>query len=202
VRFSLQHSHPLVLPAASAVVEAIYAAMEADGAQRLAGADVPKASRRFERWVEARFRRQVHHLRVPAPARIDRAGLEKIAADFEAEYERLFGKGAALRDAGIELVNYGVDAVGVTPKAAAQFGSKGGPVVAARERITFCPRRNDMVTTPVYDGPALPVGAKLAGPAIIEHPGTTIVVLTGQHAYIDIYRHTHIVLGAKKGNST
>jgi N-methylhydantoinase A len=194
VRFSLQHSHPLVLPAAPAVVESIYAAMEADGAQRLAEADVPKAVRRFERWVEARFRRQVHHLRVPAPARIDETGLEKMAADFGAEYERLFGKGAALSDAGIELVNYGVDAIGVTPKLTAKFSGAAGKAVAARERMTFCPRRNQMVATPVYDGPALPVGAKLAGPAILEHPGTTIVVLSGQHAHIDAYRHTHIIL--------
>jgi N-methylhydantoinase A len=194
VRFSLQHSHPLVLPAAPAVVENIYAAMEADGMQRLAEAEVPEASRRFERWVEARFRRQVHHLRVPAPARIDSAGLDTIAADFEAEYERLFGKGAALRDAGIELVNYGVDAIGATPKLAAQFESPGAQAAAASERMTFCPRRKDMVKTPVYDGPGLPVGARLAGPAIIEHPGTTIVVLSGQNAHIDHFRHTHITL--------
>jgi N-methylhydantoinase A len=175
-------------------VEGIYAAMEADGAQRLADADVASANRRFERWVEARFRRQVHHLRVPAPPRIDSAGLEKIARDFEAEYERLFGKGAALRDAGIELVNYGVDAVGATPKVSARFSSKGTSAVASGERMTFCPRRNEMVATPVYDGPALPAGAKLSGPAIVEHPGTTIVVLAGHHAHIDHYRHTHIIL--------
>lgn len=193
VRFSLQHSHPLVLPAAPSKVEDIYAAMEAEGAKRLAEADVAPQSRRFERWAEARYRRQVHHLRVAVPARIDAAGLEKIAADFEAEYERLFGKGAALKDAGIELVNYGVDAVGVTPKRAARF-PEGGKAKAAGERMTFCPRRKEMIATPVYDGPALAPGAKLAGPAIIEHPGTTIVVLSGQTAGIDAYRHTRIAL--------
>jgi N-methylhydantoinase A/oxoprolinase/acetone carboxylase beta subunit len=34
----------------------------------------------------------------------------------------------------------------------------------------------------------------LTGPAIIEHPGTNIVVLTGQIARIDEYRHTHILI--------
>ena len=194
VRFSLQHSHPLVLPAAPAAVEAIYAAMEAEGTRKLAEADVPALSRRFERWVEARYRRQVHHLRVAAPARIDEAGLARIAADFEAEYERLFGKGAALKDAGIELVNYGVDAVGVAHKRAARPASRDGRVAAAPERMTYCPRRNDMVKTPVYDGPSLPAAASLEGPAIIEHPGTTIVVLSGQRARIDDFRHTHISL--------
>ena len=193
VRFSLQHSHPLVLPAAPARVEEIYAAMEAQGTGRLAEAEVPKEARRFERWVEARYRRQVHHLRVAAPARIDEAGLSRIAADFEAEYERLFGKGAALKDAGIELVNYGVDAVGVTPRTEARY-SEGGKAKAAGERMTYCPRKNEMLSTPVYDGPSLAVGTRLGGPAIIEHPGTTIVVLSGQQAEIDSFRHTRVKL--------
>ena len=51
-----------------------------------------------------------------------------------------------------------------------------------------------MIMTPIYDGPALGTGVEVAGPAIIEHPGTTIVVLTGQRARIDSYRHTHITI--------
>jgi N-methylhydantoinase A len=116
VRFSLRHSHPVVLPVDPAVVEAIYAKMESDGASRLAEADVPHAQQRHERWVEARYRRQVHHLRVPAPSPVDAAGLRKLMGDFEHEYERLFGRGAALKDAGIELVNYGVDSIGTDRK--------------------------------------------------------------------------------------
>lgn len=50
-----------------------------------------------------------------------------------------------------------------------------------------------MVSTPIYDGPSLPASAEIGGPAIIEHPGTTIVVLAGQTASIDEQRHTHIV---------
>jgi N-methylhydantoinase A len=53
-----------------------------------------------------------------------------------------------------------------------------------------------MVDTPVYAGPALPAGTRIAGPAIIEHPGTTIVVLAGQDASIDEWRNTHITPAA------
>lgn len=194
VRFSLQHSHPLVLPQPPETVEHIYTTMEADGMRRLREADVPAARHRFERWVEARYRRQVHHLRVPAPAVIDAAGMQKMAADFEHEYERLFGKGAALRDAGIELVNYGVDAIGVVPRPTPERAPVGGVARSRTERMTYCPKRKDMIATPIYDGPGLPAGADLAGPAIIEHPGTTIVVLAGQRARIDEYRHTRILI--------
>ena len=199
VRFSLQHSHPLVLPQAPEIVETIFATMEVDGARRLREADVPAERFRFERWVEARYRRQVHHLRVPAPTLIDTAGLTKMADDFEREYERLFGKGAAMRDGGIELVNYGVDAIGVVARPAAEAGPTTGTSVPRGERMTYCPQRRDMIATPVYDGPGLPAGALLEGPAIIEHPGTTIVVLAGQRARIDAHRNTRILLAAQKG---
>jgi N-methylhydantoinase A len=192
VRFSLQHSHPLVLPQPPQAIEDLFATMEADGARRLVDADVPRARQRFERWVEARYRRQVHHLRIPAPAVVDAAGLERIAADFEREYERLFGQGAAMRAGGIELVNYGVDAVGVVSKVARERGTESGSTTPRTERMTYCMKRQDMVATPIYDGVNLPVGATLVGPAIIEHPGTTIVVLTGQRATIDAHRHTHV----------
>ena len=199
VRFSLQHSHPLVLPQAPDIVESIFAAMEADGARRLREADMPQERHRFERWVEARYRRQVHHLRVAAPALIDDAGLKKMADDFEHEYERLFGRGAAMREGGIELVNYGVDAIGSVTRPAATAGPTCGQSAPSGERMTFCPLRRDMVPTPVYDGPSLPAGALLEGPAIIEHPGTTIVVLAGQRARIDAQRNTRILLAAQKG---
>jgi N-methylhydantoinase A len=194
VRFSLQHSHPLVLPVAPSKVEAIYAAMEDDGRARLAQADVAPAQHRFERWVEARYRRQVHHLRVPAPAAIDDEGLAAMAASFEHEYERLFGRGAALKDAGIELVNYGVDAIGVVPRIDAERAAAGGSNEPRARRMTYCAIQGDMVDTPVYDGPALAPGYELDGPAIIEHPGTNIVVLRGQTARIDEFRHTHIAV--------
>jgi N-methylhydantoinase A len=194
VRFSLQHSHPLVAPA-PALVENIYTKMERDGAQRLDEADVPTPHQRHERWVEARYRRQVHYLRVPAPARIDEAGLRVMMADFEKEYERLFGRGAALKDAGIEFVNYGVNSVGVVSTPATARWPVGGKTSPRTHRMTWCTRAREMVSTPIYDGPSLPANAEITGPAVIEHPGTTIVVLQGQTANIDEQRHTHIITG-------
>ena len=195
VRFSMRHSDPLVLPADPARIEAIYARMRADGDARLADADVAPARRRFERWVEARFRRQVHHVRIPVPDVIDAAALVALEAAFAAEYERLYGRGTALADAGVELVNYGVDAIGVTPPLPEERASAQGRAHPVGERRTWCALRGALVPTPVWDGPALPAGTRLDGPAIIEHPGTTIVVHTGQSARIDEHRHTRIDTG-------
>ena len=158
-----------------------YAPMEREGERRAR----PKrtstpASRRFERWVEARYRRQVHTVRIPRRRR--RSTPPPLAADragFEREYERLFGPGSGLKDAGVELVNYGVDAVGVVDKPAP---AKTRPAAGRRSRAShardllsasraaWCRRRS---TT----GRACRPAPEIDGPAVIEHPGTTIVVL-------------------------
>jgi N-methylhydantoinase A len=197
VRFSLTHSDPLVLPAAPERIEAIYAAMIERGAALLADADIAPGDREFRRWVEARFRRQVHTLRIPVPAPVDAGSIGAIAPAFEAEYERLFGPGSALSDAGIELLTFGVDAVGIVPQQEAERAARAdAPAAPIERRPAYCPTRRSMVETPVYAGPALPSGTRISGPAIIEHPGTTIVVLTGQGASIDEWRNTHITPAA------
>lgn len=192
VRFSLTHSDPMVLPVDPTSIEAIFRRMEAEGAALLADADVPERSREFRRWVEARFRRQVHTLRIPVPAKVDASTIGKIPCAFEAEYERLFGPGSALREAGVELLTFGVDAVGIVRPPDEEAAPKGELGKPSGRRPAWCPRARQMVETPVYEGPSLPPGARIAGPAIIEHPGTTIVVLAGQEAEIDRWRNTHI----------
>ena len=193
VRFSLRYSDPINLPAPPEKLEAVYTPMETDGDKQLAEADVAKGDRRFERWVEARFRRQVNTVRVPAPAKIDTPeAVEKIARDFEAEYERLFGVGSALKDAGIELVDYGVDAIGVVRKPPAIKHDVGTKAEPRTVRKAFCPVVGGMIDTPIYDGATLKADASIAGPAVIEHPGTTIVLHTGHRARVDEFGNTRI----------
>jgi N-methylhydantoinase A len=192
VRFSLTHSDPMVLPVDPATLEAIYAEMEARGDGLLGDADIGEEGREFRRWVEARFRRQVHTLRIPVPAKLDAGTIGEIAPAFEAEYERLFGPGSALSEAGVELLTFGVDAIGNVPKRDQELARDAAKAAPVGHRPAWCPKARRMVDTPVYDGPALPPGARLVGPAIIEHPGTTIVVLSGQNAAVDEWRNTHI----------
>jgi len=196
VRFSLRYSDPLTLPVEPAKLENLYGPMEKSGDRLLADADIAQADRRFERWVEARYRRQVHTVRVGVPGRLDSAeSVETIAVAFEAEYERLFGPGSALKDAGIEMVDYGVDAIGIVAKPSAAKQTGGGRTTPRLRRKAFCPVISAMVDTPVYDGAGLPAGASLSGPAVIEHPSTTIVLHTGHKARIDEFGNTRIASG-------
>ena len=195
VRFSLRFSDPMTLPVAPEKIEAIFADMEQSGAQLLDQAEVAQVDRRYERWIEARYRRQVHTVRIPAPASIgSEKAVETLASAFAAEYERLFGPGSALKDAGIECVNYGVDAIGAVPKPSVFRRGGSGAIAPRPARPVFCPVRNAMIETPVYTGEGLPAGAAIAGPAVIEHPSTTIVIHTGQSARIDEFGNTRIAV--------
>lgn len=194
VRFSLRYSDPMTLPVAPERLETIFADMERRGAELLDQAEVAESDRRYERWIAARYRRQVHTVRIPAPASIDSdEAIEALGTAFGIEYERLFGPGSALKDAGIECVDYGVDAVGAVPKPAAVHRGGSGAVIQRTARAVYCPVRSAMVETAVYTGADLPAGGTITGPAVIEHPSTTIVIHTGQSARIDEFGNTRIV---------
>ena len=85
--------------------------------------------------------------------------MKRIAEAFETEYERLFGPGSALKDAGIELVDYGVDAIGVVTKPAAVKHTGGNGTTPGIRRKAFCPIAGEMIDTPIYEGAALQAGA-------------------------------------------
>lgn len=196
LRYVVQTSQPTVLPCDPRGLEALYAGMEEQGRHLLSQADVPAATWRLMRWVEARYRRQVHLVRVPVAPHLDAHTLAQAARDFEAMYEKLYGAGSAFREAGIECVNFGVDVVGSVKKPPLERAGRGGSALPHTHRPTWCPRRKQMVETAVYDGPSLPAGARIAGPAVIEHPGTTIVIFQEQGAQLDDQGNTQIHVGA------
>ena len=194
-RFSLRISDPLVLPAEAKKVNVHFNTMEERGHALLDDAGVPPEKRVIERWLEARYLRQVHTVRVPVPRELNVSTLSEVSRRFRDEYERLYGAGSALPDADIELVTYCIDAVGMIERSTGEKSNVTGEVSPRTHRPTYCPFRREMVTTPIFDASSLFTGSKVNGPAVIQHPGTTIIIHRGQVAEIDEYRHTHILEG-------
>ena len=46
--------------------------------------------------------------------------------------------------------------------------------------------------TPIHDGPALHAGVRIAGPAVVEYPTTTVAVRPGQT--LSVHPAGHLVL--------
>jgi N-methylhydantoinase A len=84
--------------------------------------------------------------------------------------------------------------VGVTEKPQLpRFGrSTAKPPMKGRRLAHF---RGRFVSTPVYDGARVRGGQRIAGPAIIEEPFTTIVLHPGQHASLDRFGNYRITIG-------
>jgi N-methylhydantoinase A len=74
------------------------------------------------------------------------------------------------------------DATGTSPAAA----------VKGRRKVDYALEGVHEAT--IYDGEKLEPGMAFTGPAIVEDPGTTVVVHPGNSVTVDGYRNIHIMI--------
>jgi len=149
---------------------------------------------RFEWSVDLRYARQVHELTTPVRASVPLTdeGLAQLLADFEALYERKFGKGSAYREAGIEMKLFRLKAEGLLKKPevpTVPMGGEDASTALMGKRDIFVERANGLAPADIYDFERLTPGNRLSGPAVIHTPITTIVLQAGQIASVDQYRN-------------
>jgi N-methylhydantoinase A len=139
------------------------------------------------RWVELRYRRQTHQLRVPWALDLDgEEAFDRLVGDFERLYEGRYGPGTGYAAAGIEATAVGVAVTVERSKARAEV-ARDVPVgaVDARpdgHRPVFFGRW--VQETPIYRGAGLEPGAVIAGPAVVDWPATTLVIHPEQEASV------------------
>jgi N-methylhydantoinase A len=154
-------------------------------------AGVADGSLSLKRFVDMRFRFQVHELRVPAPSgSLDAASITGLRTAFEAAYERTYGAGTVLPGAAIEIVNYGLTSyvpVAQPPLQRFEMSSSDPREAALDKRTVYF--RDRFHVTPVYTAERLRPGNVVAGPALIEDLATTTVVHPGQRIEVDCYRN-------------
>jgi N-methylhydantoinase A len=121
--------------------------------------------------------------------------VSRLAADFEALYERKFGQGSAYRAAGMEMTMFRLSARGLVERprveTAPLSGADPGQALIGRRDI-FVEAAGSLAPANIYDFERLLPGNVIAGPAVIHTPITTIVVQSGQTGRIDAYRNTVI----------
>lgn len=177
-------------------IGAAFAALEQDCREALHRAGVADADIRLIRSADLRYRRQTNDLVIPVDdGTPDAAALERLVARFEAAYEQSYGKGAAFREAGIELTNVRVEAFGRARRPDLDISAPDTPPTPGRRRV-FEPVRMEWMPTAVWNWRDLPRGFTVAGPAVIEHPETSVFVAAGQTAQLDA--HSNITIEAKE----
>ncbi|MBI4321736.1 MAG: hydantoinase/oxoprolinase family protein [Chloroflexi bacterium] len=150
----------------------------------------------FLRALDMRYRRQTHEVLIPIPeGNLSADDVDKLIDAFERKYEELYGKGAAYREAGVEVITFRVEAVGRMPRPRLRkFAvAQSDPAAALLgERQVYFYEIGGFASTRIFDGARVRAGYAFEGPAIIEHHGTTVVIGPGQRGVVDGYLNTVI----------
>lgn len=160
--------------------------MEARGQELLAADGFPAERINLARKVEMRYQGQIHECQVdvpPGPVTADT--LAKLLRDFHVRHEQLYTYSEPHNV--VELVNLEVMAAGAVERPALpELATGSGDPAAALDsrRAMLFDDGGLRVDTPVYDGARLLAGDRIAGPAVIEEPTTTIVVRPGWNALL------------------
>lgn len=154
----------------------------------------------LNRTLYFRFRRQTHELAVPVPnATLAAADVKGLCAEFFARYERIYGEGTSLAEAGIEINTFRVEGRIPSPIVAANrapLAANGGAPssLLGRRDVVF---GGKTVSTVIHRGELVLAGAAIPGPAILEFFGTTVVVGPNQGAVADA--DGNVIIRADKG---
>jgi N-methylhydantoinase A/oxoprolinase/acetone carboxylase beta subunit len=173
---------------------ALLESMAEEGRQLMRAAGVAPAEMRIVRRCEMRYAGQTHEIPVPLPeGRLEPERDAALLAAFEAAYNALYTEVPAGRT--VETLNWRLTISGPLPQVQVQapVASAGVAQPKGERQVYF--REGGFRLTSVYDRYALPVGARLGGPAIIEERECTVVVVPGFTATVDHYANVILQRG-------
>lgn len=171
----------------------IFAEMEEAAAAELLTEKFAREQIATLRSAGMRYRGQSYEVSVPVGAFLrDAADIAALAERFHEAHRRRYGHMAASE--AVEIVNFQVTAVGQIPKPRAQemAVTKAAQLPSPNERRAVYFSATDAIDAPVFRRAALPAGADIEGPAIIEEKTSTTVLYPGQRARIDGYLNVEI----------
>jgi N-methylhydantoinase A len=155
---------------------------------QFAGEGTPDEEVSFARSLGVRFRNQVQALPVPLPGGVLSPEVaHTLPEDFARRYGQVYGEGAILAGGRIEIDMHRVVVTrAVTrPPLAARPPASGVPEPKGERQVHF--GGAGFVATQIFDGAALQTGQVIAGPAVIERMGDSVVLPPGHQAAVDEY---------------
>jgi N-methylhydantoinase A/oxoprolinase/acetone carboxylase beta subunit len=185
-----------------AEIDALLEAMEDSLCSELATAGIASKDIQFRRSADMRYVGQGFEVETELPTPLIAARQSDIEETFAQAYAQRFG--GKLTAQRVEAVNWRVEGAAPAPETVVASGlevSPSAPNVAPRMRSAFFPDLDVFVDTPVMDIRGLRRGEDYLGPALIEQPGSTVVIGPGDRFRLDEHANLRITLGAKQGHS-
>jgi N-methylhydantoinase A len=146
----------------------------------------------FNRYADMRYLGQEHTVKVPFPSgEVGKEELDEAARRFHEAHEKEY---VFQLDSPVEIVNYHLAAYGTVQKpdvaTLACTGRTTADAIKGRREVDF--DEHGVHRAEIYDRAMLEPGAEFAGPAVVEEPAATIVILPGQRVAVDDYGNLHI----------
>ncbi|MDE0390015.1 MAG: hydantoinase/oxoprolinase family protein, partial [Rhodospirillales bacterium] len=179
-------------PENAAAIEGAFAGTEERARSRFAAEGIAASAVRLARLGKFRYQNQEHTTEVPLDAGpITADGVVVIEAAFHETYEREY---TYRLDAPVEMVGLHVVATVDIGKLSMTTRQATGRALEDAQKGT---RRVDYALegvqeAAIYDGERLEPGMAFDGPAIVEDPGTTVVIHPGNRAEMDGYGNIRI----------
>jgi N-methylhydantoinase A len=179
-------------------VNKLLTSLKRRGAAFLKRSGIEAKSQRFEFAFQGRYLYQSWDIEVPfelTDGKLGKVAVAGLVAAFHAQHERIY----TIKDEGdvVEFTTWKVRAIGDT----GGTSRRGSAVPAQRGKIE--PKSSRKVylgrgfrDVPVYDASRIGAGAKLVGPAVLELPTTTILLLEKQDARVDLMGNILVELTA------
>lgn len=183
-------------PGSAAEIETVFAEAEALAAKQFAAEGVDASQVKFLRFGKFRYQNQEHTTEVLIDGGpVADAHLAGIEAAFHETYEREY---TYRLDAPVEMVGIHLVASAEVGKLTMQTRPATGTSVehALKGRRPVDYALEGIHEAAIYDGTRLEPGMAFTGPAIVEDPGTTVVIHPGNRVEIDGYGNIHIILSA------
>jgi N-methylhydantoinase A len=155
--------------------DAMFAELEEAGRVELEREGVGDDAIEFLRQVDARYVGQSYELTIPAGAGL----LDR----FHEEHDRTYGFNAPSEP--VEVVSLRLTSVGRIAKPPPLRLERGGDVEPKERRQVYFAEAGGYVDCPIYDRYALPAGATLQGPAVVEEFDSTTLVHPGFALEVD-----------------
>jgi len=180
---------------AGAVIEGLFKETEALALRQFGAEGIGADKVKFLRYGKFRYQNQEHTTEVLVGSDISDAKLAEIEAAFHETYEREY---TYRLKAPVELVGIHVVASAEVGKLTMQERPKSAtPVSAAvkgERKVDYA--LEGIHTATIYDGTKLEPGMTFSGPAVIEDPGTTVVIHPGNGVEVDGFGNIHIHIKA------
>lgn len=183
-------------------IDALLQGMEDALSQELASAGVARDLIAFRRSADMRYVGQGFEVETELPAQLLQTEQSTIEASFAEAYAARFG--GILVGQRVEAVNWRVEAsanAALNAEVRSSQAPAGQSTKAERSRQVFFPDIEGYIQTSVLSLDQLLTEQRYEGPALVEQPGSTVVIGPGDVFTLDAHGNLRITLGARQGRA-